>query len=256
MTLSLLFAALNNSTSVVRETHNLHFILASNLHASIQYRRHRLQSAGLNPWQFWVEEEEFKRYAVSLAVFNSCRTYFAAACFIIELHMLKNIPVSADLLDSTLSLPCSEEEWVAETAESWSVIRTRELPPTPPFNQAFQGLFVKESESRVRYSEFGGYVAIWGICLAITIAYKSEKIPGVVVDFTSFDVALDNWQRSWNADPNSQSSGPGSTSGAMPFNASAVYRLATIRRAKDYSRYFLFFGFYLWKCRCEYSTFR
>lgn len=159
--------------------------------------------------------------------------------------MLKNIPVSADLLDSNLNLPCSEEEWVAETAETWSVIRTRELPPTPPFKEAFHNLFVKEGESRVRYSEFGGYVTIWGVCLAITIAYKSEKIPGVIVDFTSFDIALDNWQRSWNADPNSQSSGPGSTSGAMPFNASAVYRLATIRRAKDYSRYEVFLEYRL-----------
>lgn len=237
MTLSLLFASLNSATSVVRETHNLHFILASNLHASIRYRRHRPQSAGLNPWQLWVEEEEFRRYVIFMIFPNSYRTYYAASCFIIQLHMLKNIPISADLLDSNLNLPCSEEEWAAETAESWSYIRNRELPPTPPFQEAFHNLFVKDGEGRVRYSEFGGYVTIWGVCLAITHAYSSQKVPGIVVDFTTFDIALDNWQRSWNADPHSLASGPGSIFGAMPFNASAVYRLSTIRRAKDYSRF-------------------
>jgi len=169
--------------------------------------------------------------------------------------MLKNIPISADFLDSNLNLPCSEEEWAADTAETWSFIRNRKLPPTPPFQEAFHNLFVKDGEGRVRYSEFGGYVTIWGICLAITLAYKSQTVPGVLVDFTTFDIALDNWQRSWNADPHSLSSGPGSTSGAMPFNASAVYRLSTIRRVKDYSRsgcpWFLLMKACLGACRAS-----
>jgi len=142
MTLSLLFASLNSTTSVVRETHNLHFILASNLHASVRYRRDRPQSAGLNPCQLWVEEEEFRRYIPFITFSNSRRTYYAASCFVIQPHMLKNIPISADFLDSNLNLPSSEEEWAAETAETWSLIRNREFPPTPPFQEALHNLFV------------------------------------------------------------------------------------------------------------------
>ena len=68
-------------------------------------------------------------------------------------------------------------------------------------------------------------------------AYRVASTPAIDVNWHKFDVALDNWQRSWNADPKSHSTGPSSPFGAMAFNASAIYRAASIRRVRDYSKY-------------------
>ena len=57
------------------------------------------------------------------------------------------------------------------------------------------------------------------------------------VCFEGCDVALENWQRIWHLDPKSHISGPSSPFGAMAFNASVVFRAASVRRVKDYSKY-------------------
>jgi hypothetical protein len=150
--------------------------------------------------------------------------------------MLLDIPTSMPLSEVTLPLPSSEEEWTAETAEEWALIHPSS-PPTPNFKCTFLSLFVDHTESAHRYSEFGGYVMISGILSAILNAYRLAIAPAVSIDWTKFDVALDNWQRSWNADPKSHSTGPSSPFGAMAFNASAIYRATSIRRLMDYSKY-------------------
>jgi len=153
--------------------------------------------------------------------------------------MLIDISTSMPLSEINLTLPSSEEEWSAETEEQWQSLRSS-APPTPPFKDAFKGLFDGAIENTHRYSEFGGYVTVSGLLSAILNSFRLSATPAVDVNWGKFDNALDAWQRSWNADPKSHSTGPSSPFGAMAFNASAIYRATAIRRVRDYSTYFTF----------------
>ena len=166
------------------------------------------------------------------------RTYFVSFCISIQLQLLFDLPSPLQLWELEFPLPSSEEEWYAENAESWISLRNvGSTPPTPNFLPAFQHLFEVNIDNRQRYSEFGGYIMISALVYSILDSYRDSKIPAISTDFTSIDNALDNWQRLWQADPKSRSTGPSSAFGAMAFNASAVYRAASVRRIRDYSRF-------------------
>jgi hypothetical protein len=147
----------------------------------------------------------------------------------VQLDLLYDLP-GIDFLKVNMILPCSEEEWNAETADKWSHMRKS---PTPPFPQVFEEIFERPSMDFQKYSEFGGYVMISAILSAILQAHRNAS----AFNFGLFDGALDTWQRLWQIDPKSRFAGPSSQSGAMAFNASTVYRAASIRRFRDYSRY-------------------
>jgi len=145
------------------------------------------------------------------------------------------------LTELDITLPSSEEEWFAESGEIWWDLKiSNDIPPTPRFLEAFRQLFERSTDSNRRYSDFGGYVLISAILSAIMDAHRVSRIPTLAgtIDFRRFDIPLDNWQRLWLANPKSRSAGPSSPFGAMAFNASAIYRAASIRRVKDYSRYY------------------
>jgi len=145
-----------------------------------------------------------------------------------------------DPSEVVLVLPCSEEEWSAESSEEWRRCRASGCTPrTPAFLDAFDRLFKGEGLEQMPYSEYGGYVMISAILSSLFACYRSKLVPGLTVDLRPYDMALNNWQRSWNHDPKSRSSGPSSPFGAMAFNASAIYRVTTIRRVRDYSRQIL-----------------
>jgi hypothetical protein len=151
--------------------------------------------------------------------------------------MLIDIPLPMPVPQVNLPLPSTEEEWSAESEKEWLSLHTSPTtPPTPTFQEAFKSLFAGSMKNIHRHSEFGGYILICGIQSAILNAYRFVMIPAVSIDWTKFDVALDNWQRSWNTDPKSYSTGRSSPFGAMAFNASAIYRATTIRRIRDYSK--------------------
>jgi hypothetical protein len=78
---------------------------------------------------------------------------------------------------------------------------------------------------------------ISGILSCLMTAYRTQTNPAVVVDTYRIDTALENWQRSWTADPKSRFSGPNSPLGSIAFNASTLYRATTVRRVKDYARF-------------------
>jgi hypothetical protein len=79
-------------------------------------------------------------------------------------------------------------------------------------------------------------VMISALQSAVLNGYRLGVTPAMSIDWRKFDASLDNWQRSWNADPKSHSTGPSSPFGAMAFNASALYRATSIRRVRDYSK--------------------
>jgi hypothetical protein len=165
------------------------------------------------------------------------RTYFSTFCFLIQRQLLTSSPASLEISEVELCLPCSEKEWSAETEQKWWNIRTSpNTPPTPSFQEALEDLFVQTVETKVRYSEFGGFIMISAILLTIMTTYRSFTVPAIAVNFPMLDLALDNWQRSWNLDLKSHPSETGSLFSSMAFNASAIYRVSTIRRVKNYSR--------------------
>lgn len=165
------------------------------------------------------------------------RTYFVSFCISIQLQLLFDLPSPFQLSELEFSLPSSEEEWYAENAENWITLRSvGSSPPTPNFHVAFQHLFEINNDNHQHYSEFGGYILISALVSAILDGYRCSKIPAISVDFMKMDNALDNWQRLWQQDPKSRSTGPSSAFGAMAFNASAIYRAASVRRIRDYSK--------------------
>jgi hypothetical protein len=180
--------------------------------------------------------------AVQLPVFiTNCRTYFVSFCFLIQLQMLVDIPTTMSLSEVNLTLPSSEEEWSANSSKEWNLFHTSPTsPPTPTFKEAFEQLFVDNNVEGIhRYSEFGGYVIISGILSSILNAYQLRMISAITINWKKFDGALDSWQRSWNADPKSHSTGSNNPLGVMAFNASAIYRATRSRCVKDYSKYVL-----------------
>ena len=76
---------------------------------------------------------------------------------------------------------------------------------------------------------------ISGILSSILNAYQLETISAITINWGKIDRVLDSWQRSWNADPKSHSTGPSSPFGVMAFNASTIYRATRIRCVRDYS---------------------
>ena len=151
--------------------------------------------------------------------------------------MLFVLPTPLVLSELDSALPCSEEEWSADTAEKWWTLRTGNAPPTPSFQEAFTQLFEDSCDRKVLYSECGSYIMISAILSAIFDAHRLSYLPSGTVNFEKFDVALNNWQRLWLAEPKSLCTGRSTPIGALAFNASAVYRAASVMRVRDYTRY-------------------
>jgi hypothetical protein len=152
--------------------------------------------------------------------------------------MLYDIPTSLRGSDLSQPLPCSEEQWSSPTPET---CLSSTSVPTPSYREAFILLFDHNCCNVQAYSEFGGYIMISGILSTILETNRNQRLSPTTINSSALDVALDNWQRLWHADPKSHSTGPSSPFGAMAFNASAVYRAACIRKVRDYSRYLSLF---------------
>lgn len=245
--LCLLFASWNGGSFLFNENIGLHLTLERVcLWWAIAYRLEppRMQvSANWFPNPTFALANLDQRRGVSSVSHPRChypdlsRTVFMAFCCLIQMRTLYNIPTSLSISDLSFNLPCSEEEWSAETGENWFLLKTSgSSPPTPLAQNAFEQLFQGDNSATPRYSEYGGYIMIVAILSAILDKNKILKIPTAIVDFSSIDMALDTWQRVWQADPKSRPTGPTSSMGAMAFNAAAIYRVAAIRRVKDYSR--------------------
>jgi hypothetical protein len=150
--------------------------------------------------------------------------------------MTFDIPPAITNAEPPISLPCSEAEWRAPDPDSWFVLHTAPTaPPIPLFSDALQGLFSDtDPPSGAFYSQFGVFIMINAICCQLWV-HSKLRVAEPHINLRSIDRALDVWQRSWNADPESSMS-PTSPFGPLSFNASALYRMAYIRIFRDYSR--------------------
>ena len=175
-------------------------------------------------WREWVAGEGRRR---TLAV---------AYCFV-SLHSIAyNIPpmiLNKDI--GSLSLPAPESHWRAENEGSWQKAREQDVYRKTQFHKARKCLFTSLKEAVWgALSSFGNYVLIHCIIQEIFFARQlyfasngsgSSLAPEVL---SQFDLALRNWQRSWEATKDS-SFDPSAPGGPLSFNATALFRLAYIR---------------------------
>jgi hypothetical protein len=186
-------------------------------------------------WDQWINIEGFKRSSSILSMLMT-RTYFSVYCFFSQLCMTFDIPSPLANAEPGLSLPCSESEWRAPDPESWFTLHNSlTAPPIPPFYNALRDLFTPTDDSNpgIRYSHFGSFIMINAICSQLWTLLKLRTVEnGIKLD--SVQVAIDQWQHAWVSDPDCSMS-PTSSHGPLSFNASALYRMATVRLFRDYS---------------------
>lgn len=180
-------------------------------------------------WREWIAAEGRRR------------TITVAYCFV-SLHSIAyNIApriLSKDI--GGLSLPSPESHWRAENQSSWEMAREQDIYRKTQLNTARTCLFAPpEGASWGALSSFGNYVLIHCIIQEIFFARQlyftsdgtsSSLAPEVL---SQLDMALRNWQRSWEATKDS-SFDPSAPGGPLSFNATALFRLAYIRLHIDF----------------------
>ncbi|KAL1635139.1 hypothetical protein SLS56_001891 [Neofusicoccum ribis] len=169
-------------------------------------------------WESWIDAEMMKR------------TKLLGFCFFNLYTVLFNLPPLILSTEIELTLPSTEQEWRAKSAAEWESLRTTQ----PGFQAALRGLFEASSPS-ARYSSLGGYVLIHAIMQNIWLLQHTSKLlprsaPPTLpaADVASFERALKAWCANWSQD-HASSLDPISPHGPVPFNATALLRLAHIR---------------------------
>lgn len=177
-------------------------------------------------WESWIEIETVKR--TQLVVF----------CFL-NLHTVV-FDISPMLLFTELDmdLPCTENEWKADSEMSWR--EARELcAPEPNFQDAIQSLFGRGSDTSMGgqpacFSSLGGYILIHAIIQHIWLLQQAARLPPRQentlnsAEASSLERALRRWREGWERNRES-SMDPRSPHGPLSFTSTALLRLAYIR---------------------------
>lgn len=175
-------------------------------------------------WEEWVRIEITKR--TKLIVF----------CFF-NLHcIVYNIPPLILNSEIKLSLPSSEAEFKAQSAEAWREAR-QNGPQILEFQEALHHLFSRGKDKAGWNSSLGNYVLIHALIQHIFFVRQIAKCrydgPDLKSDeVTSLEHALRNWQIGWKRNPES-SLDPTDPNGPVAFNSTALLRLAYIRLSVD-----------------------
>lgn len=181
-------------------------------------------------WEEWVASEGRKR------------TKFIVFCFF-NIHTIV-FDVSPILLgrDISMDLPCSEGEWMANSAASWAEHRSSRTKYLD-FSATLKSLYdTKNRTSPIDFSSLGGYVLIHALLQNIWIAREAARnmaldtgcLPSTTVEMT--ENALKHWQAGWKKDQES-SVDPWSPHGPLAFNSTALLRMAYIRINIDVASY-------------------
>ncbi|KAL2820073.1 hypothetical protein BJX63DRAFT_444997 [Aspergillus granulosus] len=173
-------------------------------------------------WHEWIDIEGFQR------------TIAIIYCFFVFHTIVYDI--LPPILNSELNihLPSREKDWDAPSEKDWC--RAREEPKVEqPFQSSLSSLFTKRSnegtESPKGFSSLGGYTLILAMIQHIyflreTRKYKPRSEQNISpTDVAEVEQALKNWQSAWYSDPES-SLNPGSPQGPIPFNSTALLRMA------------------------------
>lgn len=179
-------------------------------------------------WKDWIHFE------------GSKRTKFITYCFF-NLHCIAfEIPPLILNRQLGMSLPCSEAQWKAKSAEDWESIRQSQRPEAT-FQDAFADLFKEGGANHLTpmgISTLGGYILIHALVQRIwfvqQISREQADSQGAssLVEACKLESALRSWQTSWARNPES-SVNPLNPHGPLSFNSSALLRIAYIRLNVD-----------------------
>ncbi|KAH7038993.1 C2H2 transcription factor [Macrophomina phaseolina] len=171
-------------------------------------------------WEEWVMRETIDR------------TNLIGFCFFNLYTILFSIPPSILSSEINICLPSTEKEWRAESAAEWERVRTKQ----PRFQEAMRNLFDFQeagSEGHTHFSSLGGYLLIHGVIQNIwLLQHTPQVVPGrptlPTEEVEAFERALKRWSGRWERNRES-SLDPVGPHGPVPFNSTALLRLAYIR---------------------------
>ena len=185
-------------------------------------------------WRHWVRAESLRR------------TKLMAYTFINLQSVAYNVSPCMLTSEIRFNTPASQDEWKANTAESWNKARRASKIPTTSFADAFRSLFQNGELGSTTpvppSSAIGNYALIFGILQ--TIFFLREGSATIPIpnrqdtrnlrhdDIDSLSHALQNWQSRWENSLES-SNDPQSSAGPVAFNSTALLRLAWIRLYSD-----------------------
>lgn len=177
-------------------------------------------------WEDWARQE------------SVMRTKYIVFCFFNLHSIVYDIPPLLLNWEISMPLPCRTSEFKAESEVKWREIRAKQNDPPSQFQNALRWLFSKEGEATMGcHSALGNYVLIHAIIQHIFLIRQTIRCRVDGDELTGEDVApleqaLRRWQMGWNRSPES-STDPMDPNGPVPFNSTALLRLAYIRLNMD-----------------------
>jgi hypothetical protein len=179
-------------------------------------------------WRTWARYESCKR------------TKFVVYAFF-NLHcIVYNIPALIMSSEINMTLPCHAAEFKAPSEARWKDVRAKQTTANVSFQDALARLFSRGNPSEVNTynSSLGNYILVHALIQHIFLVrqvsrqrlFSSGEIPQE--DISQIELSLRNWQAAWRLNPES-SLDPLSPSGPVPFNSTALLRLAYIRLNVD-----------------------
>ncbi|KAL6248130.1 hypothetical protein RBB50_004385 [Rhinocladiella similis] len=225
--LLMITATWGDPKTTLKEDMNLQSILATFL------REEKLlgvdSSVKHRSWQEWIRAE------------GVIRTILITFCFFNFHTILHNIPPPILNSEIQMVLPCHEEEWRCSTAASWAEEHAngKTSATQPEFSVAYKSLFHPTAFGGLKScSSLGIYVLITAIVQHIYFVRQLSKYTlydhttTTPVEIDTLHQALCRWQEIWEMDPH-RSLGPNNPDGPLPFNSTALLRIAYVRLGMD-----------------------
>lgn len=184
-------------------------------------------------WLRWVRAESLRR------------TKIFAYCFINLQSIAYNSSPSILTSEVHCHLPTSANEWNAENVQRWAEARHSLQIAGISFSDAVQRLFrtsdeATTSQSTQATSSIGNYALIFAVhqCIFFLrqghVRTQLKQTSGTLrsEDVDDLSLILQKWQSRWERSPESTTE-PECPSGPVPFNSTALLRLAWIRLHSD-----------------------
>lgn len=175
------------------------------------------------------------------AVEMTSRTLLVIFCFFNIHTILFDLPPMMLTSELDIDLPCSEQEWKANTETEWRTVRSEDGTARQDFREAYSNLFAcnLDTPKTKGFSALGGYALIHAVIQQIWLV-RNGRMPsrGQVrcglsdEEMSVFQRALKRWTGFWEKNQES-SMDPLSPHGPLTFTSTALLRLAYIRLNMD-----------------------
>ncbi|KAF4447352.1 hypothetical protein F53441_9116 [Fusarium austroafricanum] len=173
-------------------------------------------------WEAWALGEERRRTILAAYFTLNIQTI----CF--------NVPPQISALELNFELPCSEAEFNAPNADAWHRLHRKVDLRKLNFQSCFKQLLSGEPLAKeASVTEFGNYMLIQSLLVQI---YFERQVSSSLLatspnlsesTLLTYAAALGAWQSCWDSAIESAPD-PSSRNGPLPFNSTAMLRLAHI----------------------------